>query len=145
MLAIVGHYCLRHTRFFRQYYYIGSNPKAAHLSGIKVERMQMLGFTIMGTLAGLAGIAYASRIATATSTVGVGSELQAITAVILGGASLTGGKGTIWGAMLGVFFMGLMKNVLIISGVSSEWQGIILGAVLVLAVALDSVMNRKRT
>jgi len=144
-LALIAHYCLAHTRFFRQYYYIGSNAKAAHLSGIKVERMQMLAFTIMGVLAGVAGIAYASRIATASSTVGVGSELQAITAVILGGASLTGGKGTIWGAMIGVFFMGLMKNVLIISRVSSEWQGIILGGVLVLAVALDSVMNRKKT
>ena len=144
-LALVAHYCLAHTRFFRQYYYIGSKTKAAHLSGIKVERMQMLAFTIMGVLAGVAGITYASRIATASSTVGIGSELQAITAVILGGASLTGGKGTIWGAMIGVFFMGLMKNVLIISRVSSEWQGIILGAVLVLAVALDSVMNRKKS
>ena len=105
----------------------------------------MLAFTIMGVLAGIAGITYASRIATASSTVGIGSELQAITAVILGGASLTGGKGTIWGAMIGVFFMGLMKNVLIISRVSSEWQGIILGGVLVLAVAVDSIMNRKRT
>ena len=144
-LALVAHYCLTHTRFFRQYYYIGSNAKAAHLSGINVERMQMLAFTIMGVLAGIAGITYASRIATASATVGIGSELQAITAVILGGASLTGGKGTIWGAMIGVFFMGLMKNVLIISRVSSEWQGIILGAVLVLAVAIDSVMNRKKT
>ena len=143
-LALLAHYCLRHTRFFRQYYYIGSNPKAAHLSGIKVERMQILAFTIMGILAGVAGITYASRIATASSTVGIGSELQAITAVILGGASLTGGKGTIWGAMIGVFFMALMKNVLIISRISSEWQGIILGGVLVLAVAVDSMMNRKK-
>ncbi len=66
----------------------------------------------MGLLAGAAGILYASRIATATSTVGAGAELQAITAVILGGASLSGGRGTIWGALIGVFFMGLMKNVL---------------------------------
>ncbi len=144
-LAVVAHYCLAHTRFFRRYYYIGSNAKAAHLSGIQVERMQILAFTIMGLLAGIAGIAYASRIATASSTVGIGSELQAITAVILGGASLTGGKGSIWGAMIGVFFMALMKNVLIISRVSSEWQGIILGGVLVVAVALDSLMNRKKT
>jgi ribose/xylose/arabinose/galactoside ABC-type transport system permease subunit len=144
-LAAVAHYFLAHTRFFRQLYYIGSNPKAAHLSGINVERLQMLSFTLMGLIAGLAGIVYASRIATATSTVGVGAELQAITAVILGGASLNGGKGTIWGALIGVFFMALMKNVLIISRVSSEWQGIILGAVLVLAVALDSIMNRKKS
>jgi ribose/xylose/arabinose/galactoside ABC-type transport system permease subunit len=143
-LALVGHYCLAHTRFFRQFYYIGSNPKAAHLSGINVERLQILSFTLMGLLAGLAGITYASRIATASSTVGIGAELQAITAVILGGASLSGGKGTIGGALVGVFFMALMKNVLIISRVSSEWQGIILGAVLVLAVAVDSMMNRGR-
>ena len=145
VLAAIAHYCLAHKRFFRQFYYIGSNPKAAHLSGINVERLQILSFTLMGMIAGLAGIVYASRIATATSTVGVGAELTAITAVILGGASLTGGKGTIWGAMIGVFFMALMKNVLIISRVSSEWQGIILGAVLVLAVAVDSVMNRKKS
>jgi ribose/xylose/arabinose/galactoside ABC-type transport system permease subunit len=144
-LAVVAHYCLAHTRFFRQLYYVGSNPKAAHLSGINVERLQILSFTLMGIIAGLAGIVYASRIATATSTVGIGAELQAITAVILGGASLNGGRGTIWGALIGVFFMALMKNVLIISRVSSEWQGIILGGVLVLAVAVDSVMNRRKS
>jgi ribose/xylose/arabinose/galactoside ABC-type transport system permease subunit len=144
-LAVVAHYCLAHTRYFRQLYYIGSNAKAAHLSGINVERMQMLSFTLMGVIAGLAGIVYASRIATATSTLGVGAELQAITAVILGGASLSGGRGTIWGALIGVFFMALMKNVLIICRLSSEWQGIVLGAVLVLAVAIDSVMNRKKS
>lgn len=143
-LALAAHYALAHTRFFRQYYYIGNNPKAAHLSGIQVERMQMLSFTLMGVIAGLAGIVYASRIATATSTVGVGAELQAITAVILGGASLNGGKGSIPGALIGVFFMALMKNVLIISRVSSEWQGIILGVVLVAAVAVDSIMNRRK-
>ena len=143
-LALVAHYGLAHTRFFRQYYYIGSNPRAAHLSGINVERMQMLAFTLMGMIAGLAGIVYASRIATATSTLGDGKELGAITAVILGGASLAGGKGTIVGALIGVFFMALMQNVLIIMRVPSEWQGIVLGGVLVLAVAVDSVMNRKQ-
>jgi ribose transport system permease protein len=112
--------------------------------GISVQWLQILSFVLMGTLAGLAGILYASRIATATSTLGVGAELQAITAVILGGASLAGGRGTIWGAMIGVFFMGLMKNVLIISRFSSEWQGIVLGAVLVAAVAIDSVVNRRQ-
>ena len=143
-LALVGHYCLAHTRFFRQYYYIGSNPKAALLSGINVERMHILAFTLMGMIAGLAGIVYASRIATASSTIGDLKELGAITAVILGGATLAGGKGTIAGALIGVFFMALMQNVLIIMRVSSEWQGVILGAVLVLAVGVDSLMNRRR-
>ena len=89
----------------------------------------MLAFTLMGTIAGFAGIVYASRIATASSTLGDGKELGAITAVILGGASLAGGKGTIIGALIGVFFMALMQNVLIILRVPSEWQSIALGAV----------------
>lgn len=144
-LAVLAHLAMTHTRFFRQYYYIGGNPQAARLSGIHVERMQTIAFMGMGLVAGLAGIVYASRIATATATVGVGAELKAIAAVILGGASLSGGKGTIWGAMLGVFFMALIQNVLIISRVSSEWQGIVLGAVLVGAVAIDSILTGRRT
>jgi len=142
--AIVAHILMSRSRFFRQYYYVGNNAKAARLSGMNVDRLQILAFAMMGAIAGLAGIVYASRIATATATVGVGAELQAIAAVILGGASLSGGKGTIWGAMIGVFFMALIKNVLIIAKVSSEWQGIVLGSVLVLAVALDSVMTKRQ-
>jgi ribose transport system permease protein len=80
--------------------------------------------------------------------VGVGAELKAIAAVILGGASLAGGRGTIWGAMLGVFFMALVQNVLLILGARlefrPEWQGIVLGVVLVVAVALDSLMTGRR-
>ncbi len=143
-LAVTIHVLLTHSRFFRQLFYVGSNPKAARLSGIHVDRMQIFAFAMMGAIAGLAGIVYASRIATATATVGMGAELQAIAAVILGGASLSGGKGTIWGAMIGVFFMALIKNVLIIARISSEWQGIVLGAVLVFAVALDSFMSRRQ-
>ena len=143
-LALVSHYLLRHTRFFRLYYYIGSNTKAARLSGINVERMQVIGFTFMGLIAAVAGIAFAARVGSAVSNAGLGSELRVITAVILGGASLTGGKGTIWGAMLGVAFMALINNVLIIAQVSSYWQGIVLGAVLILAVSLDSLLNPKR-
>jgi ribose transport system permease protein len=143
-MAVGAHVLLTHSRFFRQYYYIGSNAKAAQLSGIRVDRLRILSFALMGLIAGIAGVVYAARIATATALVGAGAELQAIAAVILGGASLSGGKGTIWGAMLGVFFMALVKNVLIISRVSSEWQGIVLGAVLVTAVAVDSLMTRKQ-
>jgi ribose transport system permease protein len=143
-LGLAGHYCLAHTRYFRQFYYVGSNPKAAHLSGLNVERLQMTAFTLMGLLAGLAGIVYAARVSTASSTVGVGKELGAITACILGGASLQGGRGTAWGALLGVFFVALMQNMLLIKQVRPEWQGIILGLVLVFAVAVDSLLNRKQ-
>lgn len=144
VLAAVAHYLLTSTRFFRQYYYIGSNARAAALSGIDVERLQIIAFTLMGLVAGIAGIAFAARVETAVSNAGVGAELRAITAVILGGASLTGGKGTIWGALLGVTFVALVSNALIIARVSSEFQNIIMGFILVLAVAADSLMNRKQ-
>jgi ribose transport system permease protein len=143
-LAAVFHALLTSGRFFRQYYYVGSNPKAARLSGIDVERLQILAFTLTGLIAGLAGLCFAARVGTSVSNAGVGAELRVITAVILGGASLTGGKGSIPGALIGVVFMALVNNVLIIARVSSYWQGIMVGAILVLAVALDSFRSRGR-
>ena len=146
MLALAGAmgYALRHTRPFRHYYYIGSNRKAALLSGIAVGQMQVLAFTLMGLIAGLAGIAFAARVGTAVSTAGAGAELKAITAVILGGASLAGGRGSIAGALIGVAFMAIVNNMLLIAQVSSYWQGIVLGAVLIAAVTVDSLVNRSR-
>ncbi len=144
VIAALFAYLMSRTRFFRQYYYIGANRKAATLSGINVTRMQILGFTLMGVLAGLSGIVFASRLGTSVSIAGDGAELRVITAVILGGASLTGGKGTIWGALIGVAFIALISNVLIIARVSAYWQSIIVGLVLVLAVAMDAVINRNK-
>lgn len=143
-MAAAGHYLLGHTRLFRQLYYVGSNRKAARLSGIAVERVEIIGFTLMGLIAGVAGVVFAARVGSAVSNAGMGAELRVITAVILGGASLTGGRGTIAGALLGVVFMALVNNVLIIAQVSSYWQGIVLGIVLILAVSLDSALNRRR-
>jgi ribose transport system permease protein len=137
VVAILFQFMLERTRFFRQYYYIGNNAKAARLSGIDVPRMQIVGFTLMGLLAGIAGIAFASRVGTSVSVSGDGAELRIITAAILGGASLNGGKGTIWGALIGVGFVALVNNALIIGSVSAYWQSIITGIVLVLAVSLD--------
>jgi len=136
-VALVSSFLLARTRFFRQYYFIGNNAIAARLSGIDVPKLQITAFALMGFLAGLAGVAFASRIGTSVSIAGDGAELRVITAAILGGASLNGGKGTIWGALLGVFFVALINNALIIGSVSSYWQSIIVGVVLVGAVALD--------
>jgi ribose transport system permease protein len=144
-LALVFQYLMSRTAFFRQYYYIGANEKAAALSGINVTRMQIVAFTIMGLIAGLAGIVFASRIGTSVSIAGDGAELRVITAVILGGASLKGGKGTIWGALIGVTFIALIQNILIIAKVDPYWQNIVIGVVLVAAVALDAAFNRRRS
>jgi ribose transport system permease protein len=142
-VAMAGQFLLAKTRFFRKFYYIGANPKAAVLSGIAVDRMLILGFALMGLLAGLAGIVFAARVATASSTAGDGAELRIITAVILGGASLSGGRGTVWGTMVGVFFIALINNVMIFARLSPEWQSIVIGTVLVLAVAMDRFLSRK--
>jgi ribose/xylose/arabinose/galactoside ABC-type transport system permease subunit len=141
--AIVLHYLLAHTRFFRQYYYIGSNAKAAELSGIAVERMQMLAYVVMAALAALAGIADAIRNESASATIGAGAELKAITAVVLGGASLAGGKGTIPGAILGVLFMALIGSIMTIERIDPNWQKIIVSSALVAIVAIDALLNRR--
>lgn len=142
VFALVVHYLLAHTRWFRQLYYIGANPKAALLSGIPVGGMQVVAFALSGLAAALAGIAFASRVGAAVTTAGDGAELRVITAVILGGASLSGGRGTIAGAAIGVAFMSLVNNLLIIAKVSSYWQSIVVGVILILAVALDSIKNK---
>jgi ribose transport system permease protein len=142
-VAAAGQFLMAKSRFFRRYYYIGANAKAASLSGIPVDRMLILAFTFMGLLAGLAGLTFASRMATANSTAGDGAELRIITAVILGGASLQGGRGTIWGTLVGVFFISLVNNVMIFARLSPEWQSIVIGLVLVLAVAMDRFLSRR--
>ncbi|MEP6728672.1 MAG: ABC transporter permease [Bacteroidota bacterium] len=145
MLIITGlfMFLVNRTVFFRRYYFIGSNEKAARLSGIRVERMKIWAFVLSALLAGIAGILLSSRLGAALSTSGRGMELRAITAVILGGASLSGGYGKIAGAFLGALFMALINNMLIISRVSGYWQEIILGCILILAVGFDQWLLKR--
>lgn len=139
MLAIVlvGGWLVARTRFFRQFYFVGGNPRAAQLSGIRVDRLVLIGFVIMGALAGLAGVLGAARLNSAVVNAGVGIELKVITATVLGGASLKGGEGTIVGGILGVLFIALIENAMIINAVGVFWQGLVVGLVLLFAVSLD--------
>jgi ABC-type xylose transport system permease subunit len=132
------------TRYFRQFYFIGGNTRAAKLSGIRVERLTTVGFIVMGTLAGLAGVLGASRLNSAVVSAGIGVELSVITATVLGGASLKGGEGTVIGGVLGVLFIALVQNAMIINGVGIYWQNIIIGLVLLLAVSLDRFKQAHR-
>ncbi|WAC14051.1 ABC transporter permease [Dyadobacter pollutisoli] len=131
------------TVFFRRYYYIGGNEKAADLSGIRVKRMKMYAFVLSALLAGIAGILLSSRLGAAMSTLGRGLELRVITAVILGGASLTGGVGKIPGALLGALFTGVIANIMVIARISGLWQEIIMGVILILAVLLDLYVQKR--
>ena len=145
MIAIVAlfSFLATRTKFFRRYYFIGGNERAAKLSGIRVEKMKIYAFVLSALLAGIAGILLSSRLGAALSTSGRGMELRVITAVILGGASLAGGYGKIIGAFLGALFMALINNMLIIGRVSGYWQEIILGMILIVAVGLDQWLLRR--
>jgi len=143
VIVLLFTFLVNKSVFFRRYYYIGGNEKAAELSGIRVKKMIQLAFIISAILAGIAGILLASRLGAAMSTLGRGMELRVITAVILGGASLTGGVGKIPGALLGALFMGIIANIMVISRISGLWQDIILGVILIAAVWLDMYVQRR--
>ncbi len=144
IVVLITWFLLSRTRFFRQFYFIGSNTKAATLSGINVPFVTVIGFMIMGTLSGLAGTILASRLSNAVVLAGTGIELRAITAAILGGASLSGGQGTVAGAFLGVLFVSLIQNVLIITRVPVFYQGIVIGIVLLVAIGIDQFGQNKK-
>ena len=137
VIVLLFAFLVGRTRYFRQAYYIGGNARAAKLSGINVDRTVFSFFVIMGLLAGLAGALLASRLNTAVVLAGQGVELKVITAVVLGGASLAGGVGSIVGGFLGVLFMALLQNAMIIAGINPFWQLIVVGIVLLLSVGLD--------
>lgn len=144
ILAVIFSYFMSRTRFFRQYYYVGGNIKAAALSGINIQKVKIIGFTIAAGLSGLAGMVSASRYGSAMVGVGTGVELRAITASVIGGVSIGGGVGTMFGAIIGALFIALVKNGLIIANVDAYWQQIVEGIILVLAVTLDVTLTKKR-
>ncbi len=144
-VVIIGAWAVARTRFFRQFYFIGGNSRAAKLSGIRVQRLTLIGFVIMGGLAGLAGVLGASRLNSAVVSAGIGVELSVITATVLGGASLKGGEGTVLGGVLGVLFIALVQNAMIINGIGIFWQPVIVGFVLLLAVSLDRFKQTHRS
>ena len=131
------------TTVGRRVYAIGGNEKAAKLSGIATERLTFLAFCNMGMLAALAGLIFAARLNTATPKAGVGFELDVIAAVFIGGASMSGGSGTVVGAVVGAFIMGVMNNGMSILGIGIDYQQVIKGLVLLAAVIFD-VYNKNK-
>lgn len=131
------------TTIGRRIYAVGGNEKAAQLSGINSARLTFLTFVNMGVLAALAGLVFAARLNTATPKAGLAFELDVIAAVFIGGASMSGGVGTIIGAVIGAFIMGVMNNGMSILGVGIDWQQVIKGLVLLAAVIFD-VLNKNK-
>ncbi len=143
VIVVIGDLALRHTRFLRQAYYVGSNENAARLSGIPVERFRILAYMLTSILAAFAGILLASRLMAGTPTAAQGLELQVLAGAVIGGASLNGGEGTVLGAFLGIVFIGIVSNVMTMEAVSIFWQQAVTGAILIAAVAFDMLVRRR--
>jgi putative multiple sugar transport system permease protein len=145
MFALIALFVFLTTRttMGRRVYAMGGNEKAAKLSGINTEKLTFLIFMIMGALAALAGLIFAARLNVATPKAGAGFELEVIAACFIGGAATTGGVGKIVGAVIGAFIIGVMNNGMSIMGVGIDWQQVIKGVVLMLAVFLDVYYKKK--
>ncbi|WP_299492414.1 ribose ABC transporter permease [uncultured Shewanella sp.] len=138
IVFLLAYYLLKHTRLGRYIYAVGGNEAAAYLSGINVAKVKITVYAICGALSALAAIIITSRLSSAQPNAGVGYELDAIAAVVLGGTSLMGGKGTVIGTLIGALIIGFLNNALNLLDVSSYYQMIIKAGVILLAVIIDN-------
>ena len=139
VVVAIAAWFMTSRRTGRELYAIGSNPDAAVLYGLRTKRLNTLPFIISGTLAGLAGVIYVSIYATGDSKVGLGLELQAIAAAVVGGVAVAGGAGHIWGVALGAFFLATLTTALPVLSIPSLWQQAVVGILIVGAITLDRV------
>jgi D-xylose transport system permease protein len=142
-VGIVMTFIATRRRYGRYVYAIGGNPEAAELAGIKTKRTIVKTFALMGMLIGLAGAVQIARLNAATSGLGTGMELNVIAAAVIGGTSFAGGIGTIAGAVLGAVVMQSLVSGMVLMGVEAPLQDIVVGVVLVIAVALDTIVRRR--
>lgn len=144
VLALLFSFFLRRTITGRRIYAIGGNEEATRISGVRVDRVKRLVYALCGLMASIAGIATAARLGVGQSTAGQGYEMDAIAAVIIGGASVNGGIGTVMGPVLGAAIMGVLRNGLVLMNVSAYWQQAVLGVVIVVAVSFDKLQNEQK-
>ncbi len=142
LIAVGAFVHLRHTHTGRGFYAVGGNELAARASGLRVDALKTYAYTICGTLAGLAGVVLAARVTTGQPNAGVAYELDAIAAVVIGGTSLSGGVGGVGGTLLGALLIGILNNGLDLLNVSSYYQQIVKGLIIIGAVWLDRRANR---
>ncbi|XID92318.1 ABC transporter permease [Paenibacillaceae bacterium WGS1546] len=141
-VAICGYVFTTRTLPGRNIYAIGNNERAARLSGIRTDRTKIMVYVIMGALCALCGMIVSGTLNTAEPAAGTGYELDVIAAVVIGGASLSGGKGSIIGVIMGAAIMGVLRNGFVLLQISAYWQVVTIGLVIIAAVALDSLKNR---
>lgn len=137
IVFIVLYVLLHKTAFGKSVYAIGGNEKAAYISGVKLNKVKIIIYSISGIMASISGLIITSRLSSAQPTAGVSYEMDAIAAVVLGGTSLSGGKGRILGTLIGALIIGVLNNGLNIIGVSAFWQQVVKGVVILIAVLID--------
>lgn len=143
IILIITSILMNWTKLGRHLYAVGGNPQAAEFSGINVQRVKFLVHAFTGVMAGIAGVVLASRMYSGQPTAGEGAEMDAIAAVVVGGTSMQGGSGKIGGTIIGGLIIGVLNNGLNLAGVSSFWQYVVKGIVILLAVFIDFLRNRK--
>ncbi len=143
LMVIIGGILLSKTIVGRYTFAIGSNEEATRLSGINVNKWKMIIYTLAGCFTGIAGVLMASRLNSAQPALGQGYELEAIAAVVIGGTSLSGGRGSIVGTMIGALIMSVLTNGLRILSIPQEWQTVVIGIVIIIAVYIDVLRRRK--
>ena len=141
-LALIAVFLTAKTKFGRHMYAIGGNTKAANLSGVNVKGVTLLTYGLSGFCAGVVGVIVTSQLISSHPATGTTWELNAIAAVVLGGTSLMGGRGSIGGTIIGAFVIGVLSNGMILEGVSSFWQKVIMGTIIVLAVMIDQLQTK---
>ncbi len=143
-LVVVGEFMVRKSVSVMKVFYVGSNEKAAKLSGINVSRVKISVYTFTAFMAGVAGVLALSRFGVATANLGEGTEMNVISAGVIGGASLSGGEGSVLGTVLGVFLLSIINNALVLFNISVYWQNLISGVILILAVTFDLMSHKKK-
>ena len=143
ILAVIGYFISRKTAFGRYVYDIGGNIEAARLSGIKVEKIKLAIFSINGLMVAIAGLILSARLGAGSPSAGQNAELDAIAACVIGGASLAGGVGSVWGVIVGALIIASLDNGMSMLDVPTFWQYIVKGGILLLAVWADSISKKK--
>ena len=144
LVGIIAYFVSNHSVFGRQLYALGGNEQAAALSGINTRHLKLMAYSISAMLSSITGVLFVARFRSAQANAGLGMELDAIAAAVIGGTSLMGGQGSVLGVLLGASIMGVLRNGLVLMAVSSYWQELIIGLVIVLAAVIDILRSRWR-
>ena len=143
LFALFGAWLFNHTRFGLHVRAIGGNREAARLAGVPVNRIELMVYALMGLITALGGLIMIARIDSTQATIGTSMEIHVIAAVIIGGTSLFGGRGTVYGTVLGALLLSMMTNALVIAGVDYFWQLVVMGAIVLIAVAINNLREHR--